>query len=132
MTDEPLSGWQLNRAIAQRLGWSMWDINGVYLELHDPMGNAITRLGLDKDLAWRVPAVPDWAHDAGLALALCLELGRKDFWQHVEIYQEDYTIDGLYVAHFTWRDSDGYNVGHYAEGKTPAEALARLALEAIE
>src|SRR3972149_3293975 len=69
-----LTGYKLNRAIAKRLGWTMWTINGVYLELHDPSGNNIATMGLDEDLAWRVPAVPDWAHDTALALALCLEL----------------------------------------------------------
>ena len=128
-----LSGMALNRALAKAQGYHLTETEPLTYVLSKD-GKAIRTFEgpVSKYVAWdRVFApphgLPDWAHDEGAALRLCLEIALKHNWQ-VEVCP--YT-DGSYVASFTQAFDDRY-VQHVVSSAGPAQAMSLLALAALE
>ena len=74
--------------------------------------------------------VADWPRDDGAALALCLTIGAKPmmYVTIMEFLSLDEGGPSSYMARFYYPLKDTEE--HTGNGDTPAEALARLALEA--
>lgn len=145
MTDtQPLTGAALNRAIAERLGWKLcYQENGSRWALLNP-DNQVVRGAPDFDTSAPFHVVnqtlgnwmfyisgTDWAHDASLALALCLEL-IPDAWVCIQkwgVNRERYCATAFVTMGAMWTD---YVPGLRIVAETEAECLARLALKALE
>lgn len=105
---------ELRRKIAELDGWRMdeaWD---------SPMGT-----GLVAPKGDHVLDVPDWPGDVGAAMTLCVEIGAQRHEQ-VLVCPPEPPLET--IACFM----DGENEEISAHGASPAEALARLALAALE
>src|SRR3972149_41428 len=126
------SGAELNRLIAKlHSNYRIeQDISGAYLVM---CGEQI--LGRYKKRAWAEKLldelIPNAAGDLGLALALCLTIGKPQGW-YVVVGQSDIMTEATFIA-----PVEGYKVQCIAdarelEGGDPAAlALARLALRAL-
>jgi hypothetical protein len=133
----------LRRSIAERLGVTL-----AYVPYADIMGFlpcdalgymvfvATTPEGykgysqMSESRALDEAGVPNWPSDLGAALVLCLDVARR---HPGSMWRWDITIAELetlskFRAQFTTQPSDVYAIG---TGRTPAEALSRLALAAL-
>ena len=146
MTDE-LSGYKLNRAIADLLGFQIeqgakddlinpiiqrweWILYSSAPNEDEPrtwLGSVMAeteeqawREGWDGDLHW----LPDWAHDANAALELCL----REIQRLESVLIEHCELNPCYVASIMYDTACGARERLSQAGVTPAEALARLAL----
>lgn len=142
MIDE-LSGRELNRVIAKALGWKAELRRHRGMLWAALMGPDGTLIGKEMPL-WGVYAngnpehafsqTPDWAHDANAALELCYQWA-VEHGKDIMVRPKD---DGLCQAVFMRSDYEHFeywepflDIGWH-RGKTPAEALARLALAALK
>lgn len=128
-----LHGAALNRALAKAQGYHLTETAPLTYVLSKDSKPLRTFTGpVSKYAAWdRVftppHGLPDWAHDIGAALVLCLEIALKHNWQ-VEVCPY---VNGSYVASFTQAFDDRY-VQHAVSNVAPAQAMSLLALDALE
>jgi hypothetical protein len=130
---EQLSGRALDRAIAEKLGYTVSKVTwtaasdadpGWMYALHAPNGQQATFGSRNYDEAWDMPsnravAVAEFHADANQQLKLCAERG----------WYISYTGNTALVA----RDiGGGYNHTHRGDGATPQEAGARAIFDALE
>ena len=120
---EQMTKEDLRRKIAEVLGWTEVAILTAQ-EIHPSSPAPILILmgvppGADRRLK-----VPDWPDDPGAALALCLEIGEVAIGE--ERGDPQVGAPHGYFAHF------GNNPRGVKYATTPSEALARLALAALE
>lgn len=125
-----LTGTELNRAIAEALGWRVYRRAGDadYI-VRKPGGSILDKpTARYKKEAWAWKYIeqhtPDWARNPGKALELCLEIGADSSYDVVISHGP---FDKSYIVEFERMAKDI----HIASGDTPAEALARLALTAL-
>lgn len=79
------------------------------------------------DEDWAGMRIPDWPNDPGAAIELCLEIAkRSDMELRVSPAKHGIAVSfsPLGLGHIRW--------SYEAAGTTPAEALSRLALAALE
>lgn len=135
--NEQLEGSELNRAIADKLGYKLYEGNGRYGRFvvmqppeHEYTADEWAKFW-DMVEAYATPEeayssrwLPDWANDAGAALELCSEISVKKWAiQFAKELPKTYTAQFMF---FHWEN--GYTTHYLGEGNTPALALARLAL----
>lgn len=145
MDKAQLTGVELNVAIAKALGYTVkWvqlrhHIAGY--KLHNPDGTMCEVEDFEpyadrtEELAWPRQC-PDWAGDANLALSLCLDIARPN---HYSVQVAEFP-DGFYArlleefaveknaaekTRYMWEKTSAF-------GSSDAEALARLALKALQ
>jgi len=136
MTDQ-LSGCELNRAIADRLGYKLYEGNGRYgrFVVMKPPAHEYTAEQWAKfwdmteayatpDDAYSSRWLPDWANDAGAALELCLSL--LDKLNTPSLADWDLTFMRESVSFQDW--SGNFIRNSYSVDGRSAESLARLAL----
>lgn len=136
-----MTGEQINRRIADLLGWNTrrtetgigmkWELidpddGPVYVRLGAPHQHSVSSWFDTEDLAWQ--RLPNWSNSVEDALALCSEIAReKSYGIHIDpLPLHDNWESDTYAAFWTG------GVAYSAVGDGEAEALARLALAALE
>lgn len=159
MTSNTRTPVEVRRALAEALGWyvevlapgtpdedgfftwaRLYAPDGIFVAVFKELEGNVFRY--EADHAWdmalnkRAKNLPDWPHDLGEALALCLDIAEKYDPLQTGIFTRKVAttdIDKKYAAHLLYlpftQDAHAVVTGW---GTTPAEALSRLALSALE
>jgi hypothetical protein len=142
MTGE-LSGHELNRAIAEALGWAISfgpdcaSRNVREWVFQDKFGHVFGKVscGIEEDESWRMAQaydiVPDWANDAEAALELCYQWTVEHDQGVMISPEEDENYRAVFMTKYREGWFDDISIGEHS-GTTLAEALARLALAALK